>query len=268
MSHNAINHTSGLLLLHVIVCKCLFQRSGYETILGISDGLLAIFIHHVINTLRFFITQSQNFISIGKSLHKKFYILIVLQQFNGQKTSRILVPDLLVDTNHFFHSLNTAFQFRPMIDMNMAEKTPRPNMFFFTMTTKFMVGNISFMPIPQILQNLRTDFLLLLSQKITTLVNTDNHMKKFIDAFSFTTDSRHHWYTKQLAQLKIIQLIATCLEFIIHVQSDNHPHIHIDKLSGEIKITLQIRSVYHVDYYIGSFINDVLTYIYFFRSIG
>ena len=155
-----------------------------------------------------------------------------------------------------------------MIYMNMTENTTRLNVFFFTVAAKFMIRNISFMPITQILQYFRTDFRLLLSQKITALIDADNHMEKLIDTFSFTTDSGHHRYAKQLAQLEIIQFVATCLKFIIHIQSDNHSHVHINKLSSEIKIPLQIRSIYHVDNHIGSLINNMFAHIYFFRSIG
>ena len=69
-------------------------------------------------------------------------------------------------------------------------------------------------------------------------------------------------------QLDVIQFVAAAFQFVIHIQCDDHTHIHVNQLGGKIEITFQVGRVCHIDDYIRSFFNDMFAYIKFFRSIG
>ena len=69
------------------------QGTGNETILGVSDSLLTLLVHHLINPCLFPVADSKNLLSVGQFLHNLFQVFIVLQQFDDN----ILGPKILGD---------------------------------------------------------------------------------------------------------------------------------------------------------------------------
>ena len=93
-------------------------------------------------------------------------------------------------------------------------------------------------------------------------------MEQLVDALSGTTYGRNHRNTDQFTQFFIIQMITTCLQFIIHIQCNNHFHIHVNELGSQIEITFQVRSIHYIDNKVGCFFDDMLANINFFWRIG
>ena len=67
---------------------------------------------------------------------------------------------------------------------------------------------------------------------VSTFINHGDHMKQCIKTPSLFPYGRYDGCSQQFAQLAFIQAIATLLEFIIHVQGNDHAHIHVDELCG------------------------------------
>ena len=63
-------------------------------------------------------------------------------------------------------------------------------------------------------------------------------------------------------------MVAALTQFVEHVEGDNHRHIHVDELGGQIEIALEIAGINHVDDDVWMFLDDVFTHIEFFGCIG
>ena len=248
--------------IFVIINVSLAQRTGNKTIFGIGYGLLAILVYYITKTLFFPVTHFKNLFSVGQSLYYLFQVFVVLQQLDGKEACRVLMADLLIDTDNTLHLLNASFQFRTMIDVNMAVRATRV-LTFFLMSAKAMVGNILLVPVAQIIQHFGAYFAFLIKE-IAPFVNADNYMKQFVNPLPATTDRRYHRRTKELPKHHIVQCIATGCQFIVHIERDYHTHVHVNQLGGEIKVPFQIGRIYHIDYNVRSFINDMTANINFF----
>ena len=125
------------------------------------------------------------------------------------------------------------------------------------------------MPSLHVIQYLVTNlFADILSHIVTTFITFNDDMEQLVDTLPGTTYSRNHRNPDQFTQLFIIQMITTCLQFIIHVQCNNHFYIHVDELGSKIEITFQVRSIHYINNKVGSFFDDMLANINFFRRIG
>ena len=148
-------------------------------------------------------------------------------------------------------------------------------MIYVDMTENTMVTCILFlrfhilMPCFHIVQYLVAHlFADILGHIITTFITFDDDMEQLVDALSGTTYGRNHRNTDQFTQFFIIQMITTCLQFIIHIQCNNHFHIHVNELGSQIEITFQVRSIHYIDDQVWCFFDDMLANINFFRRIG
>ena len=62
--------------------------------------------------------------------------------------------------------------------------------------------------------------------------------------------------------------MATLPQFVIHVQRHDHRHIHVDELGCEVEVTFQVRGIHHVDDDIRCLLDDIFSYIEFFRRVS
>jgi len=85
--------------------------------------------------------------------------------------------------------------------------------------------------IVQLIEHLLTNAAIFV-KKVSTLINHGDHMKQCIKTPSLFPYGRYDGCSQQFAQLAFIQAVATLLEFIIHVQGNDHAHIHVDELCG------------------------------------
>ena len=159
----------------MIVHIGLAQGTGYETILGIGDGLLALLVHHLGNPCLFPVADGKNLLSIGQLFHNLFQVFVVLQQLDGKETRGIFVADVLIDADDALHLLNTTFQLGTVIDMDMTIEATRLFYLFF-MAAEVMVGNILLMPAAKVTQYLAAHPALMV-EEVAAFVNIDNHME-------------------------------------------------------------------------------------------
>ena len=92
-------------------------------------------------------------------------------------------------------------------------------------------------------------------------MHLDDGVEKLIDTFARTAYGRNDWSAEKAAELFNIKFVATCPEFIKHVQSYNHRNVHVEQLGGQVQVAFQIGGVNHIDDYIGSLVDDVTAYI-------
>ena len=265
MRHNRVYHTRGTCRIFMIVNIGFTKCTGNKTVFSIRNGLLAILVYRIAKALLFTITNFNNIFSIRKLLYYFLQVTVIFQQLDSQKTSRIFIPYVFIDADNALHLLNAPFQFRPMIDMNMAVKANR--MFLLLLVSpKIMIGHIFLVPIAQVIQYFSTHFPFLI-QEVSAFVNTDNNMKKLFNPLPGSANSRQHRHAEQLSELYVIQRITTRFQFIVHIERNNHTYIHVNQLGSKIQITFQIGRIHYVDYNIRRFIDNVVTNINFFRRI-
>ena len=66
----------------------------------------------------------------------------------------------------------------------------------------------------------------------------------------------------------MVELVSACLKLVVHVQGNDHLHIHVNELCGQVKVAFKVRCVHHIDDHIRSFFNDMFAYIDFFWRVG
>ena len=124
-------------------------------------------------------------------------------------------------------------------------------------------------PFLQFVHHLRTDMLLhVLGHIVTAFVNLDDIVEKLVYPDRRTAHRRHHRHADQLAQFFMVELVSAGFKLVVHVQGDDHLHIHVDELGGQIEVPFQIGCVHHIDDDVRGFLDDVLAYIDFLRRIS
>ena len=66
----------------------------------------------------------------------------------------------------------------------------------------------------------------------------------------------------------MVELISVSFQFIVHVEGDDHTHIHVDQLAGQIQITFQVGSIDYINHDIRLFFIQVLANVELFRSVS
>ena len=75
------------------------------------------------------------------------------------------------------------------------------------------------------------------------LVEFDDGLEEIIHASAIGEDCRNHRDTEEFAQLVVVDVIATFLGFIKHVEGADHADVHVYQLGGEIEVALQIAGI-------------------------
>ena len=78
----------------------------------------------------------------------------------------------------------------------------------------------------------------------------------------------HHRRTEQRLQHLQVQLVASFLKLIIHVQRTHYRQVHVHQLGGQVEVTLYVRRVYHVDDDVGHLFRQVLAHIQLLRRVA
>ena len=102
---------------------------------------------------------------------------------------------------------------------------------------------------------------------LPSFIDFDYLVKQCIDSFACAPYGGYYWYSEQYAQLVDVEAVAACSKLVIHVERHDYWHIHVDELGGEVKVALQVRGIYHVDYHVGHLLDYVSAYIQFFGCI-
>ena len=96
------------------------------------------------------VAQLQNIAGIGQgSDDPLFDVLVILQQFDGQETGRVGLTDAAVLADFFLHQVDAAFQFRSVIDVDVADERLRSDITgFFSVATVAVVFYVGIVPFP------------------------------------------------------------------------------------------------------------------------
>ena len=177
------------------------------------------------------------------------------------------MTDIFVFTDFPLYVVDAPFNFRSVVDVDVADKTFGSKVVFFACPFILMSGHIGIVPFAEVAENFVLDFFFL-SHEVGSLIQTDNNVEQVVNAFARTTYCWYHRYSQQFAQLVVVQFVAAVLQGIVHVQCHYHAHVHINKLGREVEITFQVACIHHVDDNVGCFLDDVFTHIEFFRAVG
>ena len=63
-------------------------------------------------------------------------------------------------------------------------------------------------------------------------------MEKAVYPLLFLANRWHHRHTKKFAQQMMVEFVAACFQFIIHIKRNDHAHIHINELCGKVEVSL------------------------------
>ena len=93
-------------------------------------------------------------------------------------------------------------------------------------------------------------------------------MKEFFHTFTCLSNGWYDRCAQQDSELFDVEFVAALTKFIIHVEGNNHWHVHVYQLGGQIEVAFQVAGINHVDDEVGMLFDDVLAHIEFFRCIG
>ena len=104
--------------------------------------------------------------------------------------------------------------------------------------------------------------------RIAVLINLHDRIEKSGQSVARTAYRRHDRHTEKITQLLDIQLITLCLKLVIHIQGHHHTKVHIDQLGGKVEIALKVGCIHDIDDYVRHLLDEILTDIKLFRTIG
>ena len=171
------------------------------------------------------------------------------------------MADSLVLGDALLYFCDALLQHRTVVHVDVAEESVVIGML------KFLLHIL--VPLLHIVHHLVANLLAYVFRNIVaTFVTLDDDVEKLVNAYSRASYGRHHRHTDQFAQLLVVQLVTAVLQLVVHVQCHYHHHVHVDELRGEVKVSFQIRAVYHVHDDVRSLVDDVLAYIDFLRRVS
>ena len=101
-----------------------------------------------------------------------------------------------------------------------------------------------------------------------SLVHFDDGVEELVYASAVLEDGRNHRYSEEFAQLVVVDVVASFLGLVEHIESAHHADVHIDELSGEIEVALQVAGVDDVDDDIGCVLDELLAHIELLGRVG
>ena len=92
---------------------------------------------------------------------------------------------------------------------------------------------------------------------LVVLEYVDDRLEQGVDPFFPVGDGRDNGYADHAAQIAVIQRISRAFQLVVHVQRDDHFQVHVDQLSGQQQVALEVRCVDDVDYHVGHFVQQM-----------
>ena len=200
-----------------------------ETVFGIHDGGFAILLGLFLHTLGCLVTGCENFLGRFQMTYVFLGVLIILQQLDREVSGRVALADGIICLQILLDMLDTMFYLMSVVDVDMA-----------------IVSAGIFL----------------------AFVEFDDGLEELVHASAIGEDGRNHRDTEEFAQFVVVDVIATLLGFIKHIEGADHADVHIYQLCGEIEIALQVAGVNDVDDDIRRMLDELLTHIEFFWRIG
>jgi len=200
-----------------------------KTVFGIHDGGFAILQGLFLHTLGCLVTGCEDFLGRFQMTYVFLGVLIILQQLDREVSGRVALADGIICLQIFLDMLDTMFYLMSVVDVDMA-----------------IVSAGIFL----------------------AFVEFDDGFEELVHASAIGEDGRNHRDTEEFAQFVVVDVIATLLGFIKHIEGADHADVHIYQLCGEIEIALQVAGVNDVDDDIRRMLDELLAHIEFFWRIS
>ena len=149
VGHDAVYHTGECFAVLVLLHESFFQCARDKAVFGIGDGLFAVFVHRPADAFGFPVAYLDDFCAVGKGRDDVLLdILVVFQQLDGQEAGGVFVTDVLVLADFFLYGIDTALQFRSVVDVDVADIAFRVKLlYFFFLAPELMVGHVLVVPL-------------------------------------------------------------------------------------------------------------------------
>ncbi len=155
-------------------------------------------------------------------------ILVVLQEFDAEVSGGVALADAVICLQILLDMFDAVFYLMSMVDVDMAI--------------------------------VRIGVLL-------ALIELDDGIEELVHASTVGKDGRNHGESEELAELVVVDVVATFLSLVKHVEGAHHADVHVYQLGGEVEIALQIAGVDDVDDDIWSVLHELLAHIEFLWRI-
>ena len=99
-------------------------------------------------------------------------------------------------------------------------------------------------------------------------VDINDLLKEGSNALTTTRHGGHHRRSEKYAQLVVIEAVAILSHLVIHIERHDHAQVHINELRGEVKVALEVGSIYHINHNIRRLLNQLTTHIALLGAIG
>ena len=109
-----------------------------------------------------------------------------------------------------------------------------------------------FDPADRLLQLLAVVDMCMPDHRFAVLIHLYNAVEQAVDPFAPPADGGHDRDPDQVPQLCNIQLVATRLQVVVHIQRDDHLHPHIDQLGGEVHVPFGVPGIDNIHDDIGT----------------
>ena len=104
--------------------------------------------------------------------------------------------------------------------------------------------------------------------RILLFIDLNDPIEKCFNPHAGFTDGGYDWCSNHPAQTLMVELVASLLQFVIDIECNDHPHIHVDQLGREIEVSLQIGGVQDVQDDIGLLLIQMMPDIQFFGRVS
>ena len=89
------------------------------------------------------------------------------------------------------------------------------------------------------------------------LIDLDDGTEEVLHAFAALERRGHHRHTEKGAECLHIDVVATPLELVVHIQGTHHTQVHIEELCGEVEVALKVAGINDIDDHVGHLLLQV-----------
>ena len=231
MREQTINAMGSLIGIFLGTCLelRLFQGTIDKTIFGIHDGRLRVVARLFLHTRRGLIALIGEFMEIVESLFASHMFTQIIEH-------------LTIMFQEFQRQISGRVVLGDML-----------------------IGLQVFLDVRDTILNLVSVVNMQVARELTgSLVYLNHRTKQFFDTHAILEGCGYHRCTKQGAEGIEIDMIATTLKLIVHIQGTHHADVHIHQLCGEVEVTFNIRRVDNVDDHIRHLFCQMFANVEFF----
>ena len=85
----------------------------------------------------------------------------------------------------------------------------------------------------------------------------DDGVEKFVYSFTVSASCMNDGHSKQCGKLFYIEIITAFFQFVVHIECHYYGNIHVNELSGEVKVAFQVASVNDIQDDVGHLFDEM-----------